>query len=357
MIPTLTSRPVVENPANRAVGSLLHHSTSITGLYFPSRGKLLSSAEDNAIAVIRTRDWEVLSTIKAPKPKAMGQPSGDTAPLGVAPSGINDFAVHPSMKLMVTVGRGEKCMRLWNLVTGKKAGVLSFERGMLGEVGEGRYSSGEGRKVAWGNTDAGEEFCVGFERGALVFGMDSKVRCKVVPDSKTKIHQMGYVQVNEEEDIQVLAMSTEDGRILFYSTRPADLTVAPTVDGKEAPLSSAKLIAQLGGKAVELTGRIKDYAILPIGEGASRELVIVTGGSDGAVTIWKTSVSDFALHSSKVKQVGTQLGTYATSTRVTCLKAFIMLPSKEDVNEEFEGFDGTGEEDGDSSSDSDSSDE
>ena len=169
LIPTLAGNRIKENPRNRELGSLLHHSSTISALYFPTRSKLLSAAEDNTLAFTRTRDWTVLSTIKAPTPKAHGRPSGDTAPPGLAPAGVNDFAVHPSMKLMVSVGKGEKCMRLWNLVTGKKAGVLNFEKELLRSIGEGKWGSGEGRKVEW-NSD-GEEFVVGFERGAVVFGM------------------------------------------------------------------------------------------------------------------------------------------------------------------------------------------
>ena len=168
-IPTLTGNKILENPRNRELGSLQHHGASVNTLCFPSRSKLLSGAEDNTIAVARTRDWTVLSTIKAPIPKAYGRPSGDTAPPGGTPAGVNDFAIHPSLKLMVSVSKGEKCMRLWNLVTGKKAGVLSFERELLHGVGEGRWGSGEGRKVEWNSL--GEEFVVGFERGCVVFSI------------------------------------------------------------------------------------------------------------------------------------------------------------------------------------------
>lgn len=354
-IPSLTSKAVVENPQNRELGNLLHHSSSITALYFPNRSKLLSAAEDSTIAVTRTRDWSLISTIKAPIPKQVGRPSGDTAPLGGAPSGVNDFAVHPSMKLMISVGKGEKSMRLWNLVTGKKAGVLNFERGILGEVGEGRHSSGEGRKVAWGSTDAGEEFCVGFERGALVFGMDSKPKCKVLPEPRSKIHQLCYIQVEEDEDVQVLAVSTEDGRILFYSTRPGDLVNVPTVEGKEKTLPSAKLIAQLGGKAAGLSGRVKDFTALITGEGSSKDIYIITASSDGSVRIWKLDPSsDLMPHNGKVKQVGALLGTYETGNRITCLKAFIMLPSVDGAEENIDDFEGFDEEDVSSSSDSES---
>ncbi|CZR68707.1 related to MAK11 protein (maintenance of killer toxin-encoding satellite M1 dsRNA) [Phialocephala subalpina] len=356
IIPSLTSKAVVENPQNRELGSLLHHASSVTALYFPNRSKLLSSAEDNTIAVTRTRDWSLLSTIKAPNPKPVGRPSGDTAPMGTAPSGVNDFAVHPSMKLMISVGKGEKCMRLWNLVTGKKAGVLNFDRGILAEVGEGRHSSGEGRKVAWGSTDAGDEFCVGFERGVLVFGMDSKPKCKVMPEPRTKIHELCYVQVEEEDDVQLMALSTEDGRILFYSTKQADLIAAKSVEGKETPLPSAKLIAQLGGKDVELSGRIKDFSILTVGEGSTKDFIVVAAGSDGALRLWKISSTDLASHSDKVKQIGKLLGTYETGNRITCLRAFVMLPKMEGAEDDDIGdLEGLEEdEDGAESNDSDS---
>ncbi|RDW64779.1 hypothetical protein BP6252_10430 [Coleophoma cylindrospora] len=354
-IPSLTSKAVVENPQNRELGSLLHHSSSVTALHFPTRSKLLSSAEDSTVAVTRTRDWSLLSTIKAPIPKPLGRPSGDTAPPGGTPAGVNDFAVHPSMKLMITVGKGEKSMRLWNLVTGKKAGVLNFERGLLAEVGEGRHASGEGRKVAWGSTDAGEEFCVGFDRGILVFGMDSKPKCKVVPEPRSKIHQLTYLDVDKEDDVQLMAVSTEDGRILFFSTRPNDLTTAPAVEGKEAPLPSAKLVAQLGGKEAGLTSRVKDFTVVSTGEGASKVSFIVAAGSDGAIRVWRISpAEDLKLEGKTVKQVGTLLGNYETGNRVTCLKAFVMIPRPEGAEDVIEDIEEDEDDAESSASDSDS---
>ena len=106
-VPTLAGNKILENPKNRELGSLLHHSAGITALHFPSRSKLLASSEDNTISVTKTRDWSVVSSIKAPRPKAHGRPDGDTAPPGGTPAGVNDFAVHPSMKLMLSVGKGE----------------------------------------------------------------------------------------------------------------------------------------------------------------------------------------------------------------------------------------------------------
>lgn len=170
-IPSLGGKKILENPKNRELGALLHHESSITALCVPSRSKILAASEDNTISVNRVRDFSVISSIKAPRPKTQGRPSGDTAPVGGAPSGVNDFAVHPSMKLMLSVGKGEKSMRLWNLVTGKKAGVLNFGREILQSVKEGKYSTGEGRKIVW--NIKGDEFAVAFEWGVVAFGIVS----------------------------------------------------------------------------------------------------------------------------------------------------------------------------------------
>ena len=163
-----TGNRIRENPQNRELGSLLHHSASISALSFVSRYKLLAAAEDNVISVTRTRDGTVMSTIRAPHPKVQGRPSGDTAPPGGSPAGINDVAVHPSRKLMLSVGKGERCMRLWNLVTGKKAGMLNFGTNLLRSVTEGKRGTGEGRRIVW--SPPGDEFVVAFEWGAVAFG-------------------------------------------------------------------------------------------------------------------------------------------------------------------------------------------
>lgn len=335
-LPSLHGGSITENPKNKELGSLLHHSSNITALYFPTRSKLLSSAEDSTIAIVRTRDWTALSTIKAPIPKPQGRPSGDTAGPGEVPSGINDFAVHPSMKLMVSVGKGEKCMRLWNLVTGKKAGVLNFGRDILAAVGEGRFGTGEGRRVIWDKE--GEEFAVGFERGIVVFTIDSKPKAKIVPTPRTKIHQMHYLP--SDSGSATLMVSTEDGRVMLYDTNSTssgdDANARPAKDD----IPSSRLIAQIGGPAAGLSGRIKDFEIMSL---SATSFLVITGSSDGTVRFWSLNVDelDNSDDAGKAKgftalQVGKLLGSYSTSTRITCLKAFRMT-GKPDEDDEDEG--------------------
>merc|ERR1711939_1236866 len=105
-----------------------------------------------------------------------------------------------------------------------------------------------------------------------------------------------------------------------------DLVTAEAVEGKDAPLPSAKLIAQLGGKGVGLSGRIKDFTVLNVGEGVSKEFIVVAGGSDGALRLWRLAPKDLAKNS------------------ITCLKAFVMLPKMEGAeDEEIEDFEGLGD--------------
>ncbi|KAL8808339.1 MAG: hypothetical protein Q9182_000159 [Xanthomendoza sp. 2 TL-2023] len=353
LVPSLAGRTIVENPKNRELGSLRHHAASINALKFPTRSKLLSTADDSTIGIARTRDWTVLSSIKVPIPKAHGRPSGDTAPRGGTPAGVNDFAIHPSLKLMLSVSKGERCMRLWNLVTGKKAGVLNFEKALLQAVGQGRWGKGEGFKVEWNSH--GEEFVVGFENGAVVYGLDSKPRGVIITSPPSKIHQIHYidVDVNESGNVSVLAVSTEDGRVVFFSTTVHGVPNEPS----EIPIFAA--IGQIGREIEGPGSRVKDFEYLKAA-GDQRALVasfIVTSGSDGTIGVWnldlrarleKLQLSDHAAGASggvngkrdkpvvsgTVPEVGRLLSKYETGNRITCLKAFIMADTndEEDVN-------------------------
>ncbi|KND92176.1 Protein MAK11 [Tolypocladium ophioglossoides CBS 100239] len=332
LLAKVAPRPILENPKNRELGTLLHHASTVTALRFPTRSKLLSASEDSTIAVARTRDWSVLSTIKAPIPMAQGRPSGDTAPFGGTPSGVNDFAIHPSMKLMISVSKGERCMRLWNLVTGKKAGVLSFGRDMLQEVGEGKHSTGEGRRVVWGSADGADEFAVGFDRDVVVFGMDSVPKCRLFTTARTKVHQFSYVTVDEEAGMELAAVSTEDGRIVFFSTKSDDLSKPEDVKGKPQKLDVAKLIGFVGGKDAGVTGRIKDFVVVR-SEVNAGTLYVMGASSEGRIRLWRLQAKELLAAAGakkpSEKPLGKLVGAYETQNRITCLAAFLMIPRPE----------------------------
>jgi len=153
--------------------------------------------------------------------------------------------------------------------------------------------------------------------------------------------------VVDDETKEILAISTEDGRILFYSAALPALVQGIESDTKsQIPLCRA--VGQLGGSAEGSTGRIKDFEILK-----SPDLyacLIVTGSSDGSIRLWMVTEADLqetlpdhedssetelgdpansqpketAATLPEPRQIGKLLGTYEAGNRITCLKAFIM---------------------------------
>lgn len=142
----------------------------------------------------------------------------------------------------------------------------------------------------------------------------------------------------------IIALSTENGRILFYDIRKFS---SPTSE-KQPP--ACQPIAQLGGVEAGFGGRIKDFEILQIPESqrsASSPSFIVTGSSDGAVRIWKFSTAEIQeqaeangeagkVTKSPLQQIGTLVGTHETGQRITCLAAFVMDGPQEQGEEDSE---------------------
>ena len=142
---------------------------------------------------------------------------------------------------------------------------------------------------------------------------------------------------DKEGRSDLLALSTEDGRVIFFSTQ--DLQEAET--DADASIPFATPIAQIGGKQAGFPGRIKDFEILSL-EDQPKELrvgsLVVTGNSEGTVRIWKldsqglfsserTKGSEKPKHT--IRQVGKLLVTYETGNRITCLASYIMLPASD----------------------------
>lgn len=153
------------------------------------------------------------------------------------------------------------------------------------------------------------------------------------PSPPTKIHQMRIVPAGEGHSI--LAVSTEDGRIIFYDLKT---TVEGKREDEEVPQCAA--LGQLGGNQAGFSGRVKDFEVLQHKAGAP--LTFVTGSSDGAVRLWRCNVSEILGDASTeeakraVRQVGTSIGTHETGHRITCLVAFVMDGPAEVADDEEE---------------------
>lgn len=167
-----------------------------------------------------------------------------------------------------------------------------------------------------------------------------------MPSPRSKLHQIKYVSLDPsaEDSEELLAVSTEDGRVLFYSTKKTQ----PAENDPDCSIPLAEAVAQLGGRANGFSGRVKDFEILNLADQPSLskdDFVVVTGNSEGIVRVWllrkeellgkkkekkssKKSKTEDA-KSSTVAQVGQFLNEVKTANRITCLKAFVMLPPED----------------------------
>lgn len=83
----------------KEVGTLNHHTGTITSLQFFKRSHLLTSSEDGTIGLLRCSDWELLKTLKGH--------------VGT----VHSIAVHPSGKVLLSVGV-DLTLKTWDLTRG-----------------------------------------------------------------------------------------------------------------------------------------------------------------------------------------------------------------------------------------------
>lgn len=306
-----------------------------------------------------------MSTLKCPKPKARPinfskdytdgygpriETFSSEGGYGGGAGGVNDIALHPSQKILLSVGKGERGVRMWNLMTGRKAGVLMFGRDDVPP----RFGR-EGTKIEW--SAEGSEYAVAFERGVVVFGADSKPKLRISPTPSSKIHQIRYMTLPTtitrptgsaaEASEEVLAISTEDGRVLFYLTDPP--TTPEDKEATETPvdIDTPHLIGILGGKSLGMPTRVKDFTEVFAGG----KQFIITAGSDGVVRVWDLDASKDAADKQgremkkvriekeekevavEERQVGALVGIYETERRITCLGAMDMEVGEEEEEE------------------------
>lgn len=175
-----------------------------------------------------------------------------------------------------------------------------------------------------------------------------------MPNPSTKIHQIHYTELQKLKDIttELIAVSTEDGRVLFYPTTVSDLRYHGL--GPKEPVPTLEPIGQIGG---DIKGRIKDFDILRAcnDQDPTEHLYLVSANSHGAICVWTLDRNDLFtdttalpsasaqsqgesevsrisaggtaasnLNKGSTRKVGRLLGKYDTGHRITCLKAFLM---------------------------------
>ncbi len=156
------------------LGEIFEHQADITWLGF--RGRYLISCDSQGIIMItRTRDWEPVARMKA---KAR----------------INHFSLHPSGKIAISVG-ADKCVRLWNMMTGRKASANRLRK--------------EGLVVEWSPSGIG--YAIMYDQGISFYGMDAIEQFAIKPTSRLTCMTYGYFKTKI-----ALFVGSQDGHVRVY---------------------------------------------------------------------------------------------------------------------------------------------
>ncbi|CCF57374.1 hypothetical protein KAFR_0C03830 [Kazachstania africana CBS 2517] len=243
----------------KELGTLLAHQGSITALKFSkneaSTNKwLLSASEDKKIIIWRVKDWENYGTLK-----------GHTGR-------INDLDIHPSSRIAISVSE-DHSIRLWNLMTVKKAAVLKL-----------RGYSQNGQFVRWLGS-SGDFFAVALLNKVLIYTTATAKVHSEIDFKKTIMHMEKVVLDNEKE---YLCIGLSDGNIEFYETG---------LLCKEGAEDFKPEFSLLGH-----TNRVKDFKFYQNEFG----IYLVSIGSDGKIVVWDMKKQE-------------QLAVYDTGERLNCI--------------------------------------
>ena len=254
----------------KELGSLLSHDGTITAMRFPSPTELssqpqhlISSDDNNKIIIWRVRDWTPMIQLTTRHGR------------------VNDISIHPSGKIALSVG-SDNNVRLWNLVTGKKAAAHS----LIVKVPKGeKRQDCEGLKVMW-NT-SGEQYAILFDKHLRLYDMSAAV--KHTFSTESRYHDIQYF-VMPDTGRELLAVALENGHIQILDP------------------NSFSLVQELVGH----TSRVKcvEFQRLKALDAKHESAVLIAGSTDGMIKLWSTSAAGSWY----------ELGDYnCGSTRITCL--------------------------------------
>eukprot|EP00833_Pecoramyces_ruminatium_P009134 jgi/Orpsp1_1/1183166/evm.model.c7180000084158.1 len=273
----------------KEVGTLLHHSGTITCLTFFEKTHMISSGEDGEICLWRTKDWEKLTSFKGHK------------------SGVTSVAIHPSGKLALSIST-DKTLRCWNLVEGKAAYTLKLYRK-------------DGLKIFWNKT--GTLYAILFDREVIVYDAANPNQSSTF-SHKGRINDFRFLQ---HEGKDYIITGNEDKKVRLYN------------------IETKKCIAQWdnGSKS-----RIKCIDVMD-NEGVT---LLCTCSSDGIINVWDiTGIFDLIEMEAEENEMEEKEGQeenvimkdledvepisrYKTDCRITCVSFAPPLHTNEDEKEE-----------------------
>ncbi|KAJ3234359.1 p21-activated protein kinase-interacting protein 1-like protein [Chytriomyces hyalinus] len=210
---------------NREIGTLFHHTGSITALDFHSSGYLFTASEDADIAIVRVSDWEVLKVLK-----------GHT-------TAIQSISIHPTGKLLLSVSI-DGYLRTWD--TSKASCAYTLKMPLPRPV-----------KVQW--SPCGLFYAVLFETGVAVFEVTAgKEVWRGV--GLGRLTCMEFVVIDKEP---ILLIAGDAKTITAYAVKSQKVLLTLALTSKHV-------------------SRIKDMSAATL----NGTLILVTCSSDGGVYGW-----------------------------------------------------------------------
>ncbi|XP_069945183.1 p21-activated protein kinase-interacting protein 1-like [Cherax quadricarinatus] len=232
------------------VGTIMEHKGTITDLVFHGSQYLFSTAEDGNICIFSRGKWECEKTLKAHV------------------GGVTSFAVHPTGKLALSVGK-DKSLRTWNLIKGRRAFITNLKT-----VADSVHWSPPGTHYL------------------------------VVKGSCVDVYEVSLGQVVHSVDFKEKVTS-----LIFIM----DDIIAVGGDGKNICLYDITTKLELVQWDAH-TMRIKSLRVIP--RVATEDLWLVSASSDGTIKVWNIEL----LSLSSAPKL---LGEVNTSCRIICMDIYL----------------------------------
>lgn len=266
----------------KELGTLMQHEGNVTVLEFFDDKWLLSAGDDGRICIWRTKDWEVLGELK-------GHKAG----------GILDLSIHPSGKIAISAG-GDRTLRLWNLMTCRKASVLKVGR------------EGIPRKVKWTSLelDKSAHYVVGFDKKVIVYSSENAVPVERVLTFKSTLQ---HLDIYTLDGVEYIVTSHDDGAVNFTPLSEFLKEVEGDDDKEDQRVEFT--LEELSEPAFKLQGhasRVKHFSFFYNKDRNTHYMSTVS--SSGHIVIWNLE-----------KDVHDQVAVYETGNRLNCS---IMIPEE-----------------------------
>ena len=148
----------------RSLGEMSGHTGCVTTLEFVGEKFVISASEDGTMIIWKVQGWQKLHIL-----------GGHKGP-------VNDFAIHPSGKLCLSVSK-DNTLKIWNLVHGRCA----FTRRLKGPA----------QKVAWHQKEDYYLLVVGNE--VQIYNSSGNNECSGKVSLSTRVNQACFVDIGAAE--------------------------------------------------------------------------------------------------------------------------------------------------------------